>query len=303
MTETLCQCGRPAGSAYLCTQCRRTYETALQRIPEHAADLQLVRAKLTRYGTGNTGGRSAGKTQPLVVDHRFLDGDLVVQPGGTGDPILGSGTRLLGDLDDTLKKWCLDVMGDHPNSRGQVGPFCAACLHSSCLAYRRSRWPRGNVSTMCDYLAGWSGWVAAQRWAPQILDELLDLERRLERFVDRPAQSMFVGPCLLCAIGGDDVGLYVLDEHATEVTCRVCEITWDVRQRRSWMIADMADRLVSAKEARRAIDALAGITLGASTIEVWAHRGKLRQHIVNGLPRYRIGDVYDLVTTREEQTS
>lgn len=87
------------------------------------------------------------------------------------------------------------------------------------------------------------------------------------------------------------------------MTCRVCEITWDVRQRRSWMIADMADRLVSAKEARRAIDALAGITLGASTIEVWAHRGKLRQHIVNGLPRYRIGDVYDLVTTREEQTS
>ncbi len=57
-----CDCGRPTSGARLCDTCGRTLAYALVAVADFTDDLENIRAKQTRYGTGSK--PSVGKVIP-----------------------------------------------------------------------------------------------------------------------------------------------------------------------------------------------------------------------------------------------
>lgn len=270
-----CACGRPADNAAICTGCAKALEIALGNISAYWADLDTVKGRQTRYG--GTGGRS-GTEKPLPVDLRFL--------GPWED-----GSMLQEATKNTIATWARVAMEAKPML---AGPTHAACLHVSCSIGRRSRWPADTVASCCLYLLGHADWIRTQHWAPEILDELDDLEAQLRRMVDRPADKWFAGPCDICKRD-----LYA-KVGAKTVECNDCDRVYDIAVRRAALLAEAEDYLANATELARAVSWLGSEPLTAARVWKWAERGRItaKQHVeIRGrqIPQYRIGDALDLL--------
>lgn len=270
-----CPCGRPAGSSALCENCSHALQVALGDISSHWVDLDTVKARQTHYG-GTGGGR--GGEKPLPVDARFLGWD-------------ADGSRLQEAVKNTMGTWARIVMEERPVI---TGPTHDACLHVTCSILRRSRPPRDDVASVCRYLLGHADWIRTQHWAPEILDELVDMAGQLRRMVDRPAEKWFVGPCDHCS-----KDLYA-KTGAQVVECRDCEWTYVVRDRRQWLLDQINDQLYTAAELARAVSWLGSEPLTAERIRKWAQRKRIVAHgsvIVKGreMPTYRVSDAAALL--------
>lgn len=132
--------------------------------------------------------------------------------------------------------------------------------------------------------------IAAHPDAEQITDEIQDAITRAWRTVDQPAQHNFLGPCPHC--GAD---LYAPPGRA-RVQCDCGEST-DTSQRRDWLLEQVRDQLDTASGIARALPGLLSIRLTPSMIRGYAHRGRLaaRPALADGKPRYRVGDVLDVL--------
>jgi hypothetical protein len=250
-------------------------EIALGNISTYWRDLDTVKGRQTRYG-GSGGGRGGDK--PLPVDLRFL--------GATED-----GSLLQEACKNTIATWTRIVMEEKP---ALAGPVHASCLHVTCSQMRRSRYPRDEVGSCCLYLLGHADWIRTKDWAPEILDELDNLEAQLRRFVDRPRDRWYAGPCADCG-----KALYA-KAGATYVTCEACGISYHVEDRRADMLNRAYDLCATASEIARAISWLGHEVINAERIRKWVERGRLERKgwlTVRGreLPTYRIGDVAALV--------
>lgn len=177
MSSPTCQCGRPIDGATLCKKCKHTLEVALANIAAYYADLDTLRARQVRYG--NSGPMRRGGETPAGMDLRFAR--------------KGDASEIEHDTRNTITTWARHVMEQHPEVHG---PTCSShCLHVSCSKIRRSRYPADTVGSCCAYLLRWADWLRVDEAGPEILDELLDLERRLRRLVDRPADRWYAGKC------------------------------------------------------------------------------------------------------------
>ncbi|WP_159026001.1 DUF1922 domain-containing protein [Prescottella equi] len=107
------------------------------------------------------------------------------------------------------------------------------------------------------------------------------------RAIDRPQERRYAGSCE-CG-----TRLYATETQET-VTCRGCGLQWPVEEVRAWMMEQAKDTLGSAAELARLLPWFNGEPVKASTISKWAERGKLQAVMVDGTPRYRIGDVVEL---------
>lgn len=285
----ICTCGQPTTGAWLCKKCAHTFRWALVNVAAHYTDLGNVERKQTRYGGSATKG-SIGKAQPLPVDMRFT---------GT-KPDDSPGTQLKYDVWATVVAWTRAVMGDQPQRHG---PTCEShCLHITCAAARRSRWPNNTITSMVGYLARQFSYVLSQRWATDMYDEFLDLERRLTRMVNRPADRWYAGRCGVADDHGTcETELYAQADRGT-ITCPGCEITHDVAERREFLLNEAKDYHVTATEAAAAL--LAWTEYDGTTkklidlIAYWRKEKALDDHgvtEVNGQWRtvYRLGDVQD----------
>jgi hypothetical protein len=272
---SICGCGKPADGAFICPSCCKALQIALGNISTYWADLDTVKARLTRYG-GSGGGR--GGEKPLPVDARFL--------GWEAD-----GSRLQDAAKNTIATWTRVVLDER---HILAGPTHDACLHVSCSITRRSRPPRDDVVSCCRYLLGHADWIRTKDWAPEILDELDDLEAQLRRMVDRPADKWFAGPC-----DGCERDLYA-KVGAKTVDCADCDRSYDIEARRAALLAEAEDYLANATELARAVSWLGSEPLTAARIWKWAERGRItaKQHVeIRGkqVPQYRIGDALDLL--------
>lgn len=300
MTAPTCgSCERTtAPGTTLCGKCVTTLDHALANIPAYWSDLDILRGKRTRYATGGATKGSVGKEQPMPLDARFAS--------RTGD-----GTRVVDDTRNTITTWARTIIEEHDPI---PGPTCPACLHVSCHELTRRRLPRDTIGSVCAYIAGWRHWIATEDWGPELLDELLDVERRLRRMIDRPADGWYAG---LCGSETDlDDGTTVVctrelyaDPGSPFVRCRDCGCTYDTAARRTILLAEAEDREVTVRTMTRIATTLGGIDASESRLDArirtWVARGKISAggtRVVDGRPRpvYRVGDVLDRLTEDAE---
>lgn len=313
MTAMCAHCTKHPTHAVLCRGCLRTLHWALANIRAFLAGLDTMRTRQGRDTDPSPLRKGGAKAQPLPVDTRFTD------PAGTGlddqgrKLTWGSGTDLAWVAGNTLTTWCRILADDHPPRHG---PACRdACLHVSCAAVRRTR-PPTSTHDCCRYLAAQSQAIAAAEYAAELLDELLNLERRLRRFVD-PADRWYAGPCTagLSGMAGAWIcgaDLYV-EKGKPEVRCANCGATYEVAARQEWLLGQAEDRWETAADLARALVFYSGGDLSAAEhqlaarIRKWADRGRLTRRDtvrVRGqeCPRYRLGDVLTLVYGERRHT-
>jgi hypothetical protein len=282
-----CVCGTPTPDAHLCVGCTKTLEHAITNIAHHWLDLDNVRAKLTRYG-----GQGGPHGDRLPIDPRFARYAWVEATNLlTGQPELQcwipDGTALLDAVRNTITTWTRVTLDHWP---AVIGPVCETpCLHVSCAIIRRSRPPADTITACCHYLRGWTGRMRVVEWAPEILDEMTHLELQLRALVDRPADRWYAGPCDQC-----QRDLYART-GAAEVTCRECDLVYDVAARRAWLLSAAEDQLVNATTLARAASWLGDLPLTAARVWKWAERNRIAvkgHEEVGGrmLPTYRVGD-------------
>lgn len=294
MNEQTCPCGRPTAGAWLCKTCVKTLEVAIANVSAYHGDLETLRTKRTRYGSGAAIKGSIGKAQPLGMDARFARAEV--------------GSEIDHDTRNTVSIWCRVVMEEQPELSG---PWCRhACLHVSCGAAFRRRFPkRDTVQSMCAYLQRQLGYIVREEWAEEILDEFHNIERRLARLIDRPADRWYAGKCSTEIVGDDGEAevciaeLYALAERG-HIDCPRCKTRHDVQARRDFLLAEAREVYVTATEAAGALTAWTdyegSVDKLADRIRKWRDRDKLETHgqtVVLGQDRdlYRLGDIERLL--------
>lgn len=325
MSGPTCRCGRPTTGAYLCDHCAfSTLAIALANIAAYHDDLDTMRARTRAVRYDLPRGKGGTKELPLVVDARFAD----TGNRPDGDRRLGQGTALDHDTRNTITTWVRVAADDWPPLTPALcdDALCRRCNPLAAEA-RLRRPPVDGIASCCAYLVRMLRHIAGAPWGPQLYDELLDLERRLHRFVDNPPERWYAGPC---TVGQSDLGwaalcgaeLYAVMDH-DDVTCRECGWTYSLTDRRAWLLAAAEDRWETAADLARAIAVLAehgkGESYLAGRIRDWASpraatlarparparltardtvtvKGRLR-------PRYRLGDVLDLLAADTPQTT
>jgi hypothetical protein len=252
-----CSCGKPTSGAWLCERCEKTFRWALVNVGSYLADLETVTTRRARFGVSGSSKGSIGKTVPLPVDMRFVSAGSPSKNDHSGRPrpaTLAPGAQLKWDAWNTLVAWCRTIMEDQPEV---YGPAHDDCLDTSCSQIRRRRFPRNTLTSMVHYLARQFRLILTEQWAPDILDEMLDLERRLARMVDRPADRWYAGKCSARDPFDPPGVLCTAELYATAdrgwIECPQCATRHDVSERREFLLAEAKDIRVTATEAARAL--------------------------------------------------
>jgi hypothetical protein len=273
-----CPCGRPVQGATLCADCTTTLDRAIADLAAHWTDLDNVRAGLTRYG-----GQGGIRGDRLPMDPRFARYVWVPVKDPDTDEILEwqcwipDGTALVDAVQNTITTW-VRVVHDHWPSR----PL-----------------PAGDVAACCRWLLWYPTLIRCADFGPEILDEITHLELQLRALVDRPADRWYAGPCDGCRRD-----LYART-GAAEVTCRECDLVYDVQARRAWLLNAAEDYLVNATVLARAVSWLGSAALNEERVRKWASRGRItiKGHETNGRlrPLFRIGDAITLLATESQK--
>lgn len=293
-----CKCGRRLHGTTICNHCVTTLETCLVSIADHYRDLETLRTKRARFGGSATKG-SLGRTIPLPIDPRFVD------PTGIGSEV-DFGVRA------EMVAWAKVVLEDHPPL---AGPACRHCKHATCASIKRRRHPADNVPSVAHYLAGMAPSLIAETWVEDMLDEMLDTEKRIARLLDRPTTRWYAGICgtvieaprphdgRSCACGCHNGADYPCDvpggcgsEQAEVdgvtctarlsaepddpfVRCRECGVTYTVADRRPVVLAEMRKQAAPVETIVQAALTLTrqseGAAVLAARIRQWASRGAI----------------------------
>lgn len=253
MAETICDCGKPTSGAQMCDDCQKTLRWSIVNIGAYLVDLETVATRRTRYGVSGSGKASVGKSVPLPVDMRFVNARPISEHH-IGRATLAPGSQLKWDAWNTLVAWCRTIMEDQPEV---AGPAHIDCLDASCSAIRRRRFPANRPASMVNYLAKQFRLIVSAEWAPVFLDEMLDLERRLSRMVDRPADRWYAGKCSARDIFDPEGVMCTAELYASTergwIDCPACNTRHDVAKRRDFLLAEAKDIHVTATEAARAL--------------------------------------------------
>lgn len=290
-----CRCGKPTNDQF-CEDCEKTFAYSLVNVGVYYVDIeQTVEPRRTRLGSNSGGKATKGKEQPLIVDMRFVNAN-------QGRASLAPGAQLMTDARATVVAWARHVMDEQPEL---AGPACVTCLHVSCSAIRRRRWPTDTIPSMVRYFSRQFRWIIHEPWAPVMADEFLDLERRLSWMSDRPASKWYAGKCSVIDENGTEctAELYAREDRGW-VDCQRCGIRHDVSERRAVLLREAKHYLVTATEAASALMAWTDYdgteTKLVDRIRKWRDRGRLEVADVTSLHGkdrhlYRLGDVQDLL--------
>ncbi len=100
-----------------------------------------------------------------------------------------------------------------------------------------------------------------------LVGELCETRATAVYAVDRPAERIYAGPC---DCGEDMYG----KPGAIDVMCRGCQRIHTIAEMQDWMRAQVADRLVTAREGATLLSRLA-LETNQATIEKWHQRSRL----------------------------
>ena len=286
-------CGKPIhDNAYICGTCGQTLTKALHHIADLHAELDVTLTRQARIGSTNGAPPPPPEVDPDPQPKNVILWGVAVQPLPFH---LGASTvrRAVVNVVTTWARIILEERGMDlpPIPEPPIGPVCnpTECKHQSCTVIR---WHIQDSETVhaAKFIGEYVWWLRHRPEAPEAFKDLTLADRDLERVIDRPAPMKYAGPCNICR-----KDLYVR-EGAAMVECRPCGMTYDMDQRREYLLKCAEDRLERAAQIARAVTDL-GSPISADRIRKWAERGRLLPHATDprGRPLYRVGDVTELL--------
>lgn len=259
------QRGVPDG-VKVCRECTRTLKVALEEIELAHADLDTVRTKQARFSHRVGGGKGAkSKTLPLGIDMRFT-------PDGTGTLV-----EVL--TSSTLVYWAGVITRTWPGTS----------------------WPGHTIPDLVSFLSGVRTAIVAQDWAPQMLREVLRVEKQLKAFLLPPPSKVYAGVCMICRIVGDHSPLYAR-EGDDKVQCPADDCGWvyDVDECRDSLRSQLDGFLFTAAQIADLstyLDVLDDREKVRKRINQWHHRGVIvpSQRTEDDEPMFVFGEVVERI--------
>lgn len=146
------------------------------------------------------------------------------------------------------------------------------------------------------YIAGNVTHLAHHEAAVDAFDELEHICALVDIAIDSRPPQVYAGPCEVCRRD-----LYA-KEGAAEVECKLCHLTYQMEDRRDYLLNAVGDQLANAATIAGAVTNL-GEDVTPEDIRKWAERGRLmakgKDH--RGRPLYRVGDVLELRKTMQRR--
>lgn len=185
--------------------------------------------------------------------------------------------------------------------------------------------PPADIARACGWLERHIPSIATLEWGGELLRDMRECERRLQRLIDKSDTGWYAGVC------GNEIGREWSDEDGevvavtcprnlygtmgtTWVRCPECGRTWDASARREVMMREARDEYAPVAVIARAcvglLDTEVSVQRLANRIDQWVKREKLhslgvRVLVEGGRPQrvYRLGDVFDLLGHADEETT
>lgn len=300
-------CNRPVPDAFLCDDCTREVRKDLRALgisPNLLAELEVTMARLDRVDPVH---RPAGPAEAPEVHHRDDE------PIATHRlPYDVAAAEILRDARGVLSTWVRHLVETR---------YGAALDGLSRDAFYRSRagagahgpWragpelPANELPAMAGWLGRHTESVRADPGAGELAADVAALAMRARRLLT-PEELEYLAYCEHCAEQDPPayVDLYVA-RGASVAACPRCRTSFDVAARRDLLLESARDYLATATEVSRAlVDYVRGHlgdneSLTPAAIRGLAKRGRLAGRPPapgESAPRYRLGDVMDLVTAR-----
>jgi hypothetical protein len=231
---------------------------------------------------------------------------------------LGDVAAIVGELDITLSKQARIGVAGAPGLARERTPINVGAMQAADnlgnvlttwardVGRRDDIWARNSASVASSYvLLGNIDAIRRHAAVAELVDEISDAIHQARRAVDRPADRVYLGQCLMET--PDDEGRQVtcLNElyarpQAREVQCKVCGVEHEVGERRAWLLQRAQDIILSVKDASLMIGEIGGIKVSQASIRGYLHRGKLayRPGVTNGI---RLGDLLTVVLDESER--
>ncbi|MEU0493504.1 hypothetical protein ABZ249_30120 [Nocardiopsis sp. NPDC006139] len=265
MTNT-CACGRPLHDAHLCTGCINQATDALRRVLDGLdADLTTTMAKQGTRPTSHSGGHGKASEAPM--------------------PLLWHASEARTDITTALREWVTDA---RTSASPIHSPTCKTCTHRRCQDIHRQTRPLETMGAMAHWLLPLVGWSARRPWGPERAYTLIAAVQKAVKAVDTPEERIGVGRCPRC-----DHPVYAPASRIIAY-CKTedCGGIVDVQQWQQSLQQLAWDHQAGATELASFATKHLGMSLKASTIRSWAHRGKLSPaNPGEATPRYRFADV------------
>lgn len=151
-------------------------------------------------------------------------------------------------------------------------------------------------------------WLSRQMAAIPLIDKagwmynkLERLTRQIEKTIDRPEPLRTCGPCPTLVGHHEECGTALEAKHdQREVTCPVCEQTYDVEKLISAMLNQSDDMLMTIRELVDWVLPKLEELVPQKTLENWVNRGwlEVRGHNDAGAQMVRLGDVREIRRSR-----
>lgn len=307
---TAARCERPSPGAYLCAgegSCTEKLRRDLRDVVDGILDdLEVSYLRQARFSSVRSIRNSDDR--PLPWDER-------------------AASSTSAEIRNTLLRWARVVLTDDQDGNQlrdylhraelDVEAAHAASRHGRARAIQqqinRHRYitPARTVDAaalMLDRLA----WLRQQPYAGDSFTELHKVIGRAVRTVDCPTSSSFVGICPGDWPDAEACGATLYGQaKAKQHRCPDCNRLWNVDELRPYFVTQAREWLATATEISRALPALGELRATPERIRKWKQRGRLqvRGSVVVGKnaagddieqPRYRVGDVEDLLSQDAE---
>ncbi|HEX4432802.1 MAG TPA: hypothetical protein VHZ96_26250 [Frankiaceae bacterium] len=313
--------------AFLCTDCGHRLAAALGDLPSlldalldrAAGNTHIYRANnLTPRRDDELAGLEAeyaAHTALLPVLKRSRDGRITLP--ATPLPVDLDASRLLHEARNTLTTCIRDLTEtrglDAPTER--LPTVVIADVH---VSITRNRWhiirePRivrvARDRPMEDLTAWLLTNIDTIRYdeaGRETYTQLLALNAKITRAVDRSPADSYAGPCAHCSVdmwrraGTDqiicDARYYVLSDAGQLETARGCGMTYTLAQRQRWLLDAVRDELVALDMLQDFMRSLGRVWPPSTTVASWRLRRRLDVRSIDrhGVELFRGGDVLDL---------
>ncbi|MGR6923107.1 hypothetical protein ACU635_53385 [[Actinomadura] parvosata] len=175
---------------------------------------------------------------------------------------------------------------------------------------RGVRLPADGLVSISKWLVKHVEWLRHHPAGGEVVAEVHDAVQAVRIVIDRPPDRLYAGPCDACGMP-----LYARPGDA-EVSCRHClteggeRLFYDIAARRKWMLGEIEHFVGNSARVASVLAGL-GVKVSASTIRVWAKRGRLTPCSYDKpskpggdpLPLYRVGDVVEAAAQKSKKAA
>jgi hypothetical protein len=230
---------------------------------------------------------------------------------------LGDVAAIVGELDITLSKQARIGVAGAPGLARERTPINVGAMNAADnLGNVLTTWARDVCSSPDCFssrsgkrdsdLAAWDllGHIDAIRRHPavvELVDEISDAIHQARRVVDRPADRVYLGQCMVPTPDEEGRPITCLEDiyarpEVRETRCKVCGVTHEVAERRKALLDQAEDRLFTVQEAATLVGSYGELRITESTIRNYVSSGQISYHgKFKGKSVIRMGDLLAVI--------